>query len=230
MITHLIGLIIAAMIILLLTYLTDPNRRRDFGRPLFNQRGSLSADIKAQIKEGKEIGPPVATGKIIYSGAWTCVNSAGFLVPGADTAGLIFQGISRLYVDNSLGANGALNGLLWRRGLVYATLGHAITQANVGADVFLVDDETVDLTANVTNKIFCGVIAEYVDATHAFIDIEPAIQQADVAVHIAKVADAHSASSIAITDAGNFTAQIDVEDALQEIYPAVPIETADPGA
>ena len=91
-----------------------------------------------------------------------------------------------------------------RGGLFKATLGHAITQANIGNDVFIVDDETVDLTANVANKIFCGVIAQYIDSTHAYIDIEPAIKQADVAVHIAKVSGAHSASAISIADAGNF--------------------------
>ena len=82
---HLIVLLIAALFILVLTVLTDPNRRCTFGQPLLNQRGSLSADIKTEYTRGLEISLPVGMGKIIYAGAWVCVNATGFLVPGADT-------------------------------------------------------------------------------------------------------------------------------------------------
>lgn len=225
---HILGIIIAAFFILLLTFLIDPNRG-GFEK-LRCQRGALSVDKKSEVREGVEIGVPVAASTKIFAGALACVNAAGFLVPGADTAGLIFQGISRANVDNSLGIDGALTGLVKRRGLVKALLGHAITQANVGDNVFLVDDETVDLTANTTNDIYCGVIAEYIDATHAWIDIEPAIKQADVATHIADSSAAHAASAISIADAGLYTAQTTVEGALQEIYPKIPVAITDPGA
>jgi hypothetical protein len=230
---HLIGLIIAAFFILLLTFLSDPNRKNRkgiWGGPLLNQRGALTADQKTEYKEGVEVPVPVAATTKIFAGAWACVNAAGFMVPGADTAALIFQGISRQYVDNLLGGNGDLTGTVRRRGLVKATLGHAITQANIGDNVFLVDDETVDLAANVTHLIFCGVIAEYIDSTHAFIDIEPAIRQADVATHIADSSAAHAASAISIADAGSYTAQTTVEAALQELYPKAPVAITDPGA
>jgi len=191
---------------------------------------ALAADKKTELKEGVLIPFPVAALTTIYAGALPAVNAAGYLVPGADTSGLIFQGISREHVDNSLGGNGDLSCLLHRRGLVKMTLGTAITQANVGDDVFLVDDQTVDVAANVTNAIFAGVIAEYIDTTHAFVDIEPAIRQADVATHIADTSNAHAASAISLTDAGGFTSQTDVEGALQEIYPKVLVAIADPGA
>jgi hypothetical protein len=84
--------------------------------------------------------------------------------------------------------------------------------------VFLVDVRTVDVTAQVAQKIFVGIIASYIDATHAWVDIEPAILQADVATHIADAVAAHSASAISIADAGTFTAETEVEAALQEIY------------
>lgn len=214
-----ISLILVALFLIALTFLLDPNRKGYTRRKLFSQRGALSADKKTEYKEGLEIPAPVAATTVIYAGAWSCVNAAGYLVPGADTAGLIFHGISRLHVDNSLGGNGDMNGLVLRDGLIKATLGHAITQANVGDNVFLIDDETVDLTAYATNKIFCGSIAEYIDATHAYIDIEPAILQADVATHIADTSSAHAASAISITDAGNnFAAAEDsVEAALQKL-------------
>ncbi|MFA5183295.1 MAG: hypothetical protein WC405_18430, partial [Syntrophales bacterium] len=146
---------------------------------------ALARDKKTEYKEGVEIPALVKALTLIYAGALTCLNANGYLVPGADTAGLIFHGIAREHVDNSLGGDGDLTAVVRRRGLVKMTLGHAITQANVGDDVFIVDDQTVDVTAQVSNAIFCGVIAEFIDTTHAYIDIEPAIVQGDVATHIA---------------------------------------------
>jgi len=84
--------------------------------------------------------------------------------------------------------------------------------------VFLVDDQLVDVAANVTNLIFCGNIAIYVDATHAWVDIEPAILQADVATHIADGSGAHAASAISLLDSGNFTTAAHAEAAFAEIY------------
>ncbi|MEW6670221.1 MAG: hypothetical protein AB1427_00875 [Thermodesulfobacteriota bacterium] len=189
----------------------------------------LSADKQLELKDGVQIGVPVDDGDKIYGGALVCVNAAGYLVVGADTAGLIFMGVAMERKDNTSGADGALTCRVRRRGLVKCILGTAISQANVGDNVFLVDDQTVDLVANVTNAIFCGIIAEYVDSTHAWIDIEPAIKQADVATHIADTSAAHAASAISIADAGGYTAQTTVEAALQEIYPKAPVAIADPG-
>lgn len=167
---------------------------------------TLAADKKIEIKEGVEVPFAVATLTKIYAGAFACVNAAGYLVPGADTAGLIFEGISREYADNSLGLNGAINCLVLRRGLVKAKMATPITIANIGDNVFLVDDESVDLAGNTTNDIFAGIIAGYIDVNNAWIDIEPAIKQADVASHIANASGAHAASAISTLDAGDYFA------------------------
>ena len=179
---------------------------------------ALAADKKSEYTEGVLLSFPVGDAEEIFDGAFVCVDATGYLVPGADTAGLIFQGVSAEYVDNSDGSDGDLECEVRRRGLFKALMGTAITQANVGDNVFLVDDQTVDLTANTTNDIFCGIIAGYIDTTHAWIDIEPAIRQADVATHIADASGAHAASAISVADAGTFTTETEVEAALQEIY------------
>jgi hypothetical protein len=190
---------------------------------------TLSADKELQYTEGVELAFPVVASDIIYGGSLVCVNAAGYALPGSDTAGLIFEGVAIQRVDNSEGAAGAKRAALRRRGLIKAAMATAITQANVGDNVFVVDDESVDIAANVDNDIFCGVIAGYIDSTHAWIDIEPAIRQADVASHIADASGAHAASAISIADAGGFTSQTTVEAALQEIYPKAPVAIADPG-
>lgn len=179
---------------------------------------TLAADKALEYNEGVELDFPVINADIIYGGSFVCVNAAGYALPGSDTAGLIFQGIAVHRADNSLGSAGDITVTLRRRGLVRATLATAISQANIGDNVFLVDDESVDLAGNTTNDIFCGIIAKYIDTTHAMIDIEPAIRQADVATHIADTDGAHAASAVSVADAGLFTAADDVEEALAEIY------------
>jgi hypothetical protein len=128
------------------------------------------------------------------------------------------MGISRELADNTLGQDGDINVVVRRRGLYKMTFQTAITIANVGDNVFIYDDDKVDLAGNVTNDIFVGIIAGYIDTTHAWVDIEPAIRQADVATHIADTSGAHAASAISFADAGTFSAQTEVEAALQELY------------
>jgi hypothetical protein len=196
---------------------------------LLSQRGALTADLKMDYREGVETEFAVINADIIYGGSLVCVNAAGYALPGSDTAGLTFVGIAQERVDNSLGSAGDKNVIVRRRGLFRMTFHTAISIANVGDKVFIYDDESVDVTANVTHKIFCGIIATYIDTTHAWVDILPAIIQADVATHIADSSAAHAASAISIADAGNFTAQATVEAALQELYPKAPVAIADPG-
>jgi len=178
----------------------------------------LSEDKQIEYREGVELEFEMAASEKVFGGALACVNAAGYCLEGSDTAGLIFQGWATEQVDNSDGSNGDLSIVLRRRGLFKVILDTVITIANVGDNVFLVDDQTVDLAGNCTHDIFCGIIAGYIDTTHAWIDIEPAIRQADVATHIADTSAAHAASALSIADAGAFTAQTEVEAALQEIY------------
>ena len=212
-------IVLAALAILFFAVLYWSESFRAFTcRTLSSQRGTLSSDLKLEYSEGVEVDLPVINADIIYAGGWTCVNAAGYALPGSDTAGLIFMGIATQRADNSLGALGAISVPVRRRGLIKAKMATAITIANVGDNVFLVDDESVDVTGNVTHNIFCGIIAKYIDTTHAMIDIEPAVKQADVATHIADTSAAHAASAISILDAGLFTTAAQVEAALQEIY------------
>lgn len=51
----------------------------------------------------------------------------------------------------------------------------------------------------------------------------------DIATHIGDATGAHAASAISIVDAGGFTAAIQVEAALQELYAKFVVAVADPG-
>ena len=191
---------------------------------------ALTQDRDPRRKEGLLGSGPAYQSVKLYGGALAMWNSSGYIIPGADTASCIFAGVVNKQVDNSSGSSGDKTVEFWRNGLFLVTLGHTISQANVGDQVYLSDDQTVDVAAQTTNDIYCGIIAEYVDTTHAWIDIQPAVQQADVATHMADASAAHAASAISIADAGSYTAQTQVEAALQEIYPGVPhVAIADPG-
>jgi len=179
---------------------------------------ALAADKALEYTEGVEVGFPVDDGDKIYAGALVCVNADGYAVPGGDTAGLIFVGVAIEQVDNTLGQDGDKTVRVRRRGLINMELASAITQANVGDNVFLAGDDKVDLAANVDNDIFCGIIAGYIDGTHAWVDIEPAIRQAAVEAHIQDATAAHAASAVSVADEENFTAKENVEEALAEIY------------
>jgi hypothetical protein len=96
---------------------------------------AITVDQKLEYKEGVEIPFDVYQTTTIYAGCDVCVNAAGYLVMGGDTAGLIYVGVSREYVDNSLGSDGDLKCRVLRRGLVKRTLATAITIANVGDNV-----------------------------------------------------------------------------------------------
>lgn len=179
---------------------------------------ALTEDKALQYTEGVELPFEVEESTEIFGGSFVCVNAAGYAVPGDDAAGLLFMGVATEYVDNSSGADGDKSVVLRRRGLFKAILDTAITIANVGDSVYLVDDQTVDIVGETTHDIFAGIIAGYIDTTHAWIDIEPAVRQSDAAAHIADGTAAHAASAISVADAGTFTAQDEVEAALQEIY------------
>jgi hypothetical protein len=189
----------------------------------------LTSDKQIERTDGVQLAFPVNGTSKIYAGALVCVDADGYLVPGADTAGLIFVGWATQQRDNTSGDDGDQVCVVQRRGLVRCDIA-SVTQANIGDSVFLVDDETVGLAATTTNDIYCGIIAGYIDATHVWVDIEPAIRQADVATHIADASGAHAASAISITDSGSFTAQTHVEGALAEIYPNITgVQITDPG-
>lgn len=113
----------------------------------------------------------LAAGAKIYAGSQVCINSDGYAVPAADTAGLKFAGVSRGYADNTGGANGAVSVDVWRDG-VFDFVGSALTLADVGKPAFIVDDQTIGLSS--TNAVGCGVISEVESATKAWVDITPA--------------------------------------------------------
>jgi hypothetical protein len=131
---------------------------------------ALTKDRNTVRKQGDYAAYPVKANAKIFAGSQVCIDSTGYAVPGSDTAGLKFMGISRGYADNTGGANGDLSIEVWRRGSFELTAS-GMTRGNVGDSVFVVDDQTVGLTANTTNHIPCGKISEFNSATSIYVSI-----------------------------------------------------------
>lgn len=102
----------------------------------------------------------------IPKGVLTCINTSGFVTNGADTVSFLFAGVSYEQVDNSAGAAGDKEIRIAKNGehTFYYSGGDA-TQALLGKEVYIVDNQTVDEDALVTtNDIKCGVISEVLSA------------------------------------------------------------------
>lgn len=131
---------------------------------------ALTADRQTPHKgEGKVQELPVAASTVIYKGSIVSINSSGYAIPGADTASTIVAGIATKGADNSSGSNGDVKvDVLYEVRVKLA--GQTLAQADLGAPLFVVDDQTVDASAT-TNNIPCGRLAEFVGASEGWVDL-----------------------------------------------------------
>lgn len=102
----------------------------------------------------------VKTGTTIYKGALVAVDATGYAVPAVGTAVRVV-GVAYETVANT-GASGSVTVRVWRSGTFqFNASGMAVT--NIGAKVYVTDDNTVQLSP--TSTIQVGVITEFISAT-----------------------------------------------------------------
>jgi hypothetical protein len=122
-----------------------------------DRRLTNSATDASRQRVGKAAGSV-----IIYKGAAICANSSGYLVPGANTAGLKFVGWAECQVDTTGIADG-VSDVLYRTGCSIKMKNDAtypVAQANLGGPVWLQDDQTV---RNIPGNVLVGV-AEQIES------------------------------------------------------------------
>jgi len=132
---------------------------------------ALTQDRNTRRSDGKQIEPPVAASTRIWGGAITCVNAAGYAVPGATSTTLKAVGVSEHRADNSGGVAGAIR-VRCRKGphrFANSAAADAITLADVGNDCFIVDDQTVAKTNGSNTRSVAGKIFD-VDADGVWVD------------------------------------------------------------
>ena len=134
----------------------------------------LTSSYETKRREGQLVLYPLAAGAHVFKGALVCVASAtGFLVPGADVAGVVFVGVAYESGDNvsgyvppfggipGTGAAGAVSIRVEKDGL-YQFHKTGAVQADVGKVAFILDDNTVSTVAT-TNSVHCGVVGALID-------------------------------------------------------------------
>lgn len=113
---------------------------------------------------------PAAAGALIWQGA-IVVNDGGVAKPGFAAPNLIVVGVAEDTVDNSASAAGARSVTVERGCYRMANLvADALTEADVGKDAWLVDDQTVARTSAGNTRSIAGKVVD-VDAGGAWIRV-----------------------------------------------------------
>lgn len=132
---------------------------------------ALAASRDTPVRDGTMEGHPVKAATKIFAGGLTCLDAAGWAVPGAAATTLIALGRADAVADNSAGANGAIN-VTVRRGIFQwknSAAGDAITRAEIGDNCYVVDDETVAKTNGGATRSVAGIIRD-VDALGVWVE------------------------------------------------------------
>lgn len=109
---------------------------------------------------------PVKANITIYAGSMVMMDATGFAVPAANTASCVLVGIAR-----SRAVGGTTDGAVWVTvdAPVIADLpATSITQAMVGRDMYVVDDQTFDDTAA---NVVVGKLMEFISTTRGKVRI-----------------------------------------------------------
>ena len=132
---------------------------------------ALTADKRRQWQGTAEENHGPAGVDVLFTGALLCFDTSGNLVAGADTANFNFAGINVKQVDNSAGSAGDLDAEFAHTQVERIAQNGNITAAMRGELVFLVDDATVGLAADVSNNIEVGTVERYESSSHVWVKV-----------------------------------------------------------
>ena len=117
---------------------------------------ALTENRYTKHRDGIITAHPVKAASHIYKGSLVCADATGYAAPGDDAAGLCLLGVAIEECNNSDGGDGAMNVRVQAGGVFSFAKSGAITQADLGAVLYVKDDQSVALSAGVTNNIACG--------------------------------------------------------------------------
>ena len=116
-------------------------------------------------RSGEIVALGVAANVKIFPGALVALTAAGFATPGAVATTLKGVGRAKDLADNTGGAAGAIKVEVEKGVFRFnnSAAGDAITAADIGANCFIVDDETVAKTSGTNTRSVAGTVFD-VDA------------------------------------------------------------------
>jgi len=133
---------------------------------------ALSADRNTPQRTGDLLNLPAAASKKFFSGALVARDASGNATPGAAATTIRGVGRSEARVDNSSGSAGDLNVQIkkgvfrWKN----STSTDEITNAEIGADCYIVDDQTVAKTNGSSSRSVAGKVF-FVDSDGVWVDM-----------------------------------------------------------
>ena len=133
---------------------------------------ALSADRNTPIRTAEDFEFPVAASTLIYAGSLVCINASSLATKGAVATTLKCVGVAQERADNSAGAASAIRVKVRRGCFRFANSAAAdlIALADIGADCFIVDDQTVAKTNGGATRSIAGKIRD-VDADGVWVQI-----------------------------------------------------------
>ena len=129
-----------------------------------------------------------AEGAVIYTGAITALNSDGKAVPASDSASLTVAGISQGSAEDG--------SVIIRSGVFLLDNGtgsDALTAADIGKIVYVIDDQTVGKTGG-TNKVAAGILRA-VDSAGVLVEVGNGPASGFIALPSVVSADPEAAAS-----------------------------------
>lgn len=117
---------------------------------------ALTENRYTKHRDGIITAHPVKAGAHIYKGSLVCADATGYAVAGDDAAGLTVLGVSIEECNNTAGGDAAMSVRVQAGGVFSFLKSGAITQADLGAVLYVKDDQSVALAAGVSNNIACG--------------------------------------------------------------------------
>jgi hypothetical protein len=123
---------------------------------------ALSKDrLATKERNGVDFVYPVAAATKIYAGALVMLDG-GYAKPGAVATGKVAVGRAEEQVDNSGGSNGDVTVRVKRGVFLFnnSAASDAIALSDVGANCYIVDDETVAKTNGTNTRSVAGKIED----------------------------------------------------------------------
>lgn len=132
---------------------------------------ALTGDRDTKEKDGKDGGYPVKGATKIWAGSMAAVDATGYLVPAAAVAAHKVVGASLDRYDNTSGANGDIKAVCRRSVFRFnnSTSGDLIALTDIGANCYVVDDQTVAKTDATATRPRAGKVFD-VDALGVWVD------------------------------------------------------------
>lgn len=126
---------------------------------------ATTVERQTPTRDGRNFSDPVEAASKLLGGTIACLNAAGNAVPGTTALNLKAIGRVRITADNAGGAAGAINVETETGRFRYANsaAGDLIARADINADCYIVDNQTVAKTNGGGTRSIAGKVVD-VDA------------------------------------------------------------------